>query len=202
MNRSRLIRICLPVLLACASTGLLPACSRGESAGTGAIDVTGANYASDFRLQDTEGHWRTLGDFRSKVVMVFFGFTQCADICPGAMNQATEVLKQLGDDGRQIQVLFISLDPERDTPSILQAFVSTFHPSFVALRGDPDLTRQTAERYRVYYRKVPTAGSYTIDHSALVYVYDKEGRLRLALQPGMTSQQQADQIRPFLSPSL
>ncbi|WP_374408684.1 SCO family protein [Hydrogenophaga sp.] len=200
MFTSRLIRFFLPLLLACTAVGLLPACSQGESAGTGAIDVTGADYARDFRLQDTGGAWRTLADYRGKVVMVFFGFTQCPDICPGAMTQAAEVLQRLGDDGRRVQVLFISLDPERDTPEILHAFVSTFHPSFVALRGDPALTQQTAESYRVFYRKVPAGGSYTIDHSALVYVYDKDGQLRRALRPGMTAEQQIEQIRPFLSP--
>lgn len=181
---------------------LASACSEGPPADLGALDITGASYGRDFSLQDTDGAPRTLADYRGKVVMVFFGFTQCPDVCPGAMSRAVEVLQRLGDDGRRVQVLFISLDPERDTPEILRAFVRSFHPSFVALRADAERTRRTAEDYRVFYRKVPLAGSYTIDHSAMVYVYDKDGQIRRALRPETSPEQQARQVQPLLPPPL
>lgn len=174
------------------------ACTPETPQAVMAMDVSQAGYGKDFRLQDTSGRWRTLADFRGKTVLVFFGFTQCPDICPAAMNDAAEVIRQLGADAARTQVIFISLDPERDTPDILQAFTSAFHPDFVALRGDVELTRQTAEAYRVYFRKVPQGSSYTIDHSAMVYLYDSEGRLQRALRPGMTPIQQAAEVRKFL----
>jgi protein SCO1 len=177
---------------------LLAGCSREIAPASAAIDLTGADYGKDFRLQDTSGRWRTLADYRGKVVLLFFGFTQCPDVCPSAMMQAVEVLKQLGDDGTKVQVLFVSLDPERDTPEVLRAFVASFHPSFVALRGDVDLTRKTADDFKVFYRKVPLAGSYTIDHSAMVYLYDARGRLRRALRPGQPAQAQVAAIKALM----
>lgn len=177
---------------------LLPACSDGLKLDASAIDVTGAEYGKDFRLQDESGQWRTLADYRGKLVMIFFGFTQCPDVCPAAMTQAVEVLKLLGDDAARVQVLFVSLDPERDTPELLRAYIRNFHPGFVALRGDVELTRATAEHFKVFFRKVPFAGSYTIEHSAFVYVYDRQGRLRRALRSDMSAQAQATAIRPLL----
>jgi protein SCO1/2 len=171
------------------------ACSDGIKSELSAIDVTGAEYGKDFRLQDTSGQWRTLADYRGKVVMLFFGFTQCPDVCPAAMMQAVEVLKLLGDDAGKVQVLFVSLDPERDTPEILRAYIQNFHPSFQALRGDVELTRTMAEAFKVFYRKAPFAGSYTIEHTALVYLYDTQGQLRRALRPGITASTQADAVR-------
>ena len=188
-------------LLALASAGLVAACSPSGQGRAGAIDVSGANYGQGFRLQDAAGAWRTLEDFRGKVVLVFFGFTQCPDICPTALNQAAELLKLIGDNGAKVQVVFVSLDPERDTPDILRSYVGTFHPSFVALRGDLDLTRRTAEDYKVFFRKVPLAGSYTIDHSAMAYVYDMRGHLRLALRPSMTAREQAEQVQSLVAAS-
>lgn len=191
-------RACL-LALASVSAWLAAGCAPSGQTGTKAIDVTGATYALDFRLQDTTGAWRTLADYRGKVVLVFFGFTQCPDVCPTAMTQAAELLKLIGDDGSKVQVVFISLDPERDTADILRGFIGSFHPSFVALRGDMDLTRKTAADFKVFFRKVPLAGSYTIDHSALVYAYDKSGRLRFAFRPGMTTSEQAEQLKPLLA---
>jgi len=180
---------------------LLSACSGEFQPDISAIDVTGAEYGKDFRLQDASGHWRTLADYRGKVVMLFFGFTQCPDVCPTAMMQAVEVLKLLGDEASKVQVLFVSLDPERDTPEILRAYIENFHPSFVALRGDVELTRTTAEQFKVFYRKVPFAGSYTIEHTALVYVYDSQGRLRRALHSGISAPAQAAVARALMADS-
>ena len=165
------------------------------------LDIGGANYARDFRLSDAEGRERTLADYRGKVVLVFFGFTQCPDVCPTALSGAAEMLKLLGDDGANVQVLFVSLDPERDTPEVLKHYMASFHPSFVALRGDLERTQQTADAYKVFFRKVPLASSYTIDHTALTYVYDRNGELRVALRPQQTPREQADDVRALLSAS-
>lgn len=161
--------------------------------------MTGARHAKDFRLQDVEGQWRTLADFRGKVVLLFFGFVQCPDVCPAAMMQAVEMMRVLGDDGRRVQVLFVSLDPERDSPEILKAYIASFHASFIGLRGEPEVTRKTAEEYRVIFRKVPMASGYTIEHSALAYVYDTRGRLRQALRPDMSAQAQADALNALMT---
>jgi protein SCO1/2 len=150
-------------------------------------------------LTDAQGQERTLADFRGKVVLLFFGFTQCPDICPTALASALEVLQILGDDGSKVQVLFVSLDPERDTPDVLKSFVSSFHPSFVGLRADTAHTRATAEHFKVFYRKAPLAGSYTIDHSAITYVFDKTGHVRLASRPGQLPQRLADDVRRLLA---
>jgi protein SCO1/2 len=186
-------RTCL-LWLAAALAG----CSPTAPQPPGVLDISGADYGRDFRLQDPSGAWRTLADFRGKAVMVFFGFAQCPDVCPTALFKAAESLQALGGDAAKVQVLFISLDPERDTPEILKSFAGAFHPSVIALRGDADLTRQTAEHFKVFYRKVPLNGSYTIDHTALVYLYDPAGKLRRALRPAITAQQQAEQVRALL----
>jgi protein SCO1/2 len=174
-------------------------CSPTEPAGSNSLDITGAAYAQDFRLTDAQGQERTLADFRGKVVLLFFGFTQCPDICPTALASALEVLQILGDDGSKVQVLFVSLDPERDTPEVLKSFVGSFHPSFVGLRADMAHTRETAEHFKVFYRKAPLGGSYTIDHSAITYVFDKTGHVRLASRPGQLPQRLADDVRRLLA---
>ncbi len=146
-----------------------------------AVDITGADYARDFALPDPSGKVRTLADFRGKVVVVFFGFTQCPDVCPTTMAELAEIKRQLGKDGERLQAVFITVDSERDTPEILKAYMSNFDPSFVALRPSLDQLAAVAKDYKVYYKKVEgkTAGSYTMDHSAGSYLYDPQGRLRL-----------------------
>jgi protein SCO1/2 len=190
----RRVWLCTLLLL-----GSLWGCAPNEPAGSNSLDITGAAYAKDFRLTDAQGQERTLADFRGKVVLLFFGFTQCPDICPTALASALEVLQILGDDGSKVQVLFVSLDPERDTPDVLKSFVSSFHPSFVGLRADTAHTRATAEHFKVFYRKAPLAGSYTIDHSAITYVFDKTGHVRLASRPGQLPQRLADDVRRLLA---
>jgi protein SCO1/2 len=170
-----------------AAAAILWGCAPDDKTSPNSLDITGANYGKDFHLTDAKGHVRTVADFRGKVVLLFFGFTQCPDVCPTALASAVEVLQTLGDDGSKVQVLFVSLDPERDTPDILQAYVSSFHPSFIGLRTDLAGTTDTAAYFKVYFRKVPMGGSYTLDHSAITYVFDKTGQLRLASQPGQLS---------------
>lgn len=174
-------------------------CAPSDKPSPNSLDITGANYGKDFHLADAQGRVRTLADFRGKVVMLFFGFTQCPDVCPTALAAAVEVLQILEDDGSKVQVLFVSLDPERDTPAILQSYVSSFHPSFIGLSTDMPRTQQTAEHFKVYFRKVPMGGSYTLDHSAITYVFDTAGQLRLASRPGQPSARLAEDVRRLLT---
>jgi protein SCO1/2 len=145
------------------------------------VDVTGANYARDFRLTDFNGKPRSLADFRGKVVLVFFGYTQCPDVCPTTLSDMAEVKKRLGADGDKLQVIFVTLDPDRDTPQVLAQYVPAFDPAFIGLYGTRDETAAVAKDFKVFYQKVPgkTETSYTLDHTAGSYVFDREGRLRL-----------------------
>jgi protein SCO1 len=148
------------------------------------VDVTGASYARDFRLTDFNGKPRTLADFRGKVVVVFFGYTQCPDVCPTTLSDMAEVKKRLGPDGDRLQVIFVTLDPDRDTPQVLSQYVPAFDPSFLGLFGTRDETAAVAKDFKVFYQKVAgkTETSYTLDHTAGSYVFDREGRLRLFLR--------------------
>ncbi len=174
-------------------------CSPAEKPQSRALDISGANYGLDFHLADPQGRERSLADFRGKVVMLFFGFVQCSDVCPAAMFRGAEALKLLGDDGSRVQGLFVTLDPERDTAEIVKAYAEVFHPSFVGLRADLQRTQETAKHFKVYFRKVPGGGgSYSLDHTAITYVYDPEGRLRLALRSEMTAQDVANDLARLL----
>ena len=149
-------------------------------------DVTGLDYAKGFSLTDHTGKPRTLQDFKGKLVVLFFGFTQCPDVCPTSMAELAEVKKLLGKDGDKLQGLFVTVDPERDTPELLKAYMANFDPTFLALRGSPEQLEAMAKEFKVYYKKVPgkTPTSYTMDHSAASYVYDTQGRLRLYTRYG------------------
>lgn len=172
---------------------LVAGCGRADSATATfrGIDLTGAKYAQDFRLLDAEGRERTLADFRGKLVMVYFGFVQCPDVCPTALARAVETKQLLGSDGDKLQVVFVTVDPERDTPDMLKAYMAAFDPAFVALHGDAAQTRATADDFKVYYKKVPTGSGYTMDHTATSYLFDTQGRLRVALSHGQTAQDYA-----------
>ena len=190
-------------LLHIAATGVLAlaGCDMVRPAGYHGIDLTGAIYAKDFRLTDPDGKERTLADFRGKAVLIFFGFTQCPDVCPTALARAVEVKRLLGAEGERLQVLFVTVDPERDTPPVLKAYTAAFEPSFIGLYGDMARTAHTAKDFKVYYKKVPTGASYTMDHTALSYVYDPQGRLRLALGHEQSAQDYADDLRKLLNPA-
>ena len=148
------------------------------------VDITGVNYAGDFALDSAAGGKHTLGDFRGKLVAVFFGFTHCPDVCPTTLADFAEVRKRLGADADKLQVVFVTLDPERDTAAILSQYVQGFDPSFVALYGTPEQTAATAKEFKVFYMKVPgqTPTSYTLDHTAGTYVFDANGRIRLFIR--------------------
>jgi len=144
-------------------------------------DVTGAGYGRDFRLNDPTGKARTLADFRGKVVAIFFGYTQCPDVCPTTLSELAAALKQLGPDAARVQVLFVTVDPERDSPELLSQYVPAFNPTFLGLYGDAAATAATAKEFKVIYQKQPgaTPGTYTVDHSAGTYLFDPQGRLRV-----------------------
>ena len=180
--------------------GLLAAC-QPDKPQFKAIDITGADYAQGFQLTDFNGQPRSLADYKGKVVVVFFGFTQCPDVCPTTMNEMAQVKKLLGTDGDKLQVVFISIDPERDTPEVLKAYMGSFDPSFAGLyAASPDALAALAKDFKIYYKKVDgkTPTSYSMDHTAASYVYDPQGRLRLYARYGMGAQAMADDIRLLL----
>ncbi|PRC93691.1 SCO family protein [Solimicrobium silvestre] len=159
----------------------LGACSQNAKPDFKNTDVTGLAYANDFSLPDFNGKMRHLSDFKGKVVVMFFGYTQCPDVCPTTMAELSTVMQELGPLSDQVQVLFVSLDPERDTKKILSQYVPAFDKRFLGLVGDASATKKIADDFKIFYEKVPgkTPGSYTIDHSAGSYVFDKEGHIRL-----------------------
>ncbi len=144
-------------------------------------DITGSGFGKDFALTGHDGKPRTLADFRGKVVVVFFGYTQCPDVCPTTLAEMAEVMKVLGEKADKVQVLFVSVDPERDTQALLAQYVPAFDPRFLGLFGDAETTVKTAREFKVFFQKVAgkTPTSYTIDHTAGSYVFDPQGRIRL-----------------------
>ena len=151
-----------------------------------AVDITGADYGRELALSDADGKARTLADFKGKVTLVFFGYTQCPDVCPTTLAELAAVKRELGADGERVQGVFVSVDPERDTPEILKAYMASFDPGFVALRGTAQQTQAAAREFKVFFAKVPgkSEGSYTVDHTAGTYVFDTQGRLRLFMRYG------------------
>lgn len=169
-----------------ALVATLAGCDRTTAPSFKAIDITGAEYAQGFDLPDASGQRRTLADFKGKVTLVFFGFTHCPDVCPTTLLEIAEVKKALGAGGERIQGIFVTVDPERDTPEVLKAYVDNFGAGFVALRGTMEETAEVAKAFKVYYAKVPgqTPGSYTMDHTAGSYVFDANGKVRLFTRYG------------------
>jgi protein SCO1/2 len=149
-------------------------------------DLTGLDYAKNFALTDQNGKSRTLADFKGKVVVIFFGYTQCPDVCQTTMAEMATVMKQLGSLADGVQVLFVTVDPDRDTQALLAAYVPNFDSRFLGLYGDQAATAKIAKDFKVFYQKNPgkTADSYTVDHTAGSYVFDREGRIRLFLRHG------------------
>jgi protein SCO1/2 len=182
-------RIALKLIAACAVSagfaGLFAACSEQKTA-FNSIDLTGADYAKGFELTDHNGQVRHLTDFAGKVVVMFFGYTQCPDVCPTSMSELAEIKKALGAEGARLQGIFVTVDPARDTPQVLKAYMENFDPTFLALYSAPEKLADLAKDYKVYYKKVEgkTPTSYTMDHSAGSYVYDTKGQLRLFTRYG------------------
>ena len=177
------------------------ACSPSTPPAFKGVDLTGAEYARKLSLSDQDGHTRTLGDFKGKVVVLFFGYTQCPDVCPTTMAELAEVKRSLGADGDKLQGVFITIDPERDTAALLKAYLASFDPSFVALRGSDEQTKATAKEFKVFYAKVPgkAEGSYTMDHTAASFIFDTQGRVRVFTRYGSGAQAMADDIKVLLA---
>ena len=192
----------VPILCWAVLVFALSACQRGDesvSPSFRGLDLTGAPYGRDLRLTDGDGRERTLADFKGKAVLLYFGFVQCPDVCPTALIRAAEVRKLLGAQGDKLQVIFVTVDPARDTPEVIKAYTAAFDPSFIGLYGDARRTRETADEFKVYYKQVPTGSSYTMDHSALSYVFDPQGRLRLAMRHEQTAADYTHDIRQVLA---
>lgn len=166
-------------------------------------DVTGAEFGRELRLSGHDGKPRSLEDFRGKVVAVFFGFTHCPDVCPTTLATMKAVKEKLGPDGDRLQVIFVTVDPERDTPDLLAKYVTAFDPAFVGLHGSTEAIAQTAKAFKVYYQKVPgkTPDTYTMDHTASTYLYDPQGRLRLFVRHGQAVDPIAADVRLLLAGS-
>ena len=179
--------------------GLLVACGENRPQFS-SVDLTGADYAKNFQLPDPSGQVRSLKEFQGKVVVLFFGYTQCPDVCPTTMTELAQVKKLLGADADKLQVVFVTVDPERDTPEVLKAYMANFDPTFIALRGTPDQLAATAKDFKVFYKKAEgkTPTSYSMDHSAASYVYDTKGQLRLYTRYGSGVQALASDIKLLL----
>ena len=178
----------------------LAACSAQKAAFKG-IDITGAEYARQLSLPDTSGKPRVLNEFKGKVVVVFFGFTQCPDVCPTILAEIAEVRSKLGADGDKVQPILVTVDPERDTPEILSAYAASFGRDVVALRGTLEQTRAAAKEFKVFFAKVPgkTEGSYTMDHTAGSYVFDTQGRIRLFIRHGGGVEAMASDLKQLIA---
>ena len=185
--------------LSISAAGILSACSEKKTEFRG-VDITGAEYARDIPLTDHNGQARHIKDFAGKVVVVFFGFTQCPDVCPTSMQEMAEVKKMLGADGERLQSIFITVDPERDTPEMLKAYMANFDPSFLALVGNAEQTAALAKEFKIYYKKAEgkTPTSYTMDHSAGSYIYDTQGRLRVYYRYGSGAEALAHDVKQLL----
>lgn len=199
MYKRNAIKTIATYLVLMGASMLFVACSPQRPAFS-SVDVTGVEYAKGFALTDHNGQLRRLTDFSGKVVVLFFGYTQCPDVCPTSMNELAEVKRALGKDGERLQGLFVTVDPQRDTPEVLKGYMANFDPTFLALSTTPDKLNELAKDYKIYFKKVDgkTPTSYTMDHSAGSYVYDTKGQLRLFTRYGSGPKALTDDIRILL----
>jgi protein SCO1/2 len=190
-------------VIACAAG--LAGCERASTSAPSfkATDVTGADYGKSLSLTDHTGAARTLADFRGKVVVLFFGFTQCPDVCPTTLATMAQVMQQLGPDADRIQVLFVTLDPKRDTPAVLSKYVTAFDPRFLSLSGDAEATARAAKEFKVFFQRSEgtSPDNYSIDHTAASYVLDPTGRLRLYVRHGQSPADVANDLKQLLAKS-
>ena len=199
MLKRNALKLIAASALSISAAAVLTACSPDGPAFRG-VNITGADYARDFSLTDHNGQVRSIKDFQGKVVVVFFGFTQCPDVCPTSMQELAEVKAALGADGERLQGIFISVDPERDTLEMLKAYMENFDPSFLALRPTPEQLPALAKDFKIHYKKVDgtTPTSYTLDHSAGSYLYDPQGRLRVYHRYGSGTEALTEDVRLLL----
>lgn len=171
--------------LVIAAAAVLAACGEAARPAFKAIDISGADYGRGFQLPDLDGRPRSLADWKGEVVVLFFGFTHCPDVCPATMAELADVKRRLGPDGARLRGVFVTVDPERDTPALLRNYVQAFDPGFVALRGTPEQTLAAAQAFKAYFKKAPASGSdYSVDHTAGSYLVDPQGRVRLFTRYG------------------
>jgi protein SCO1/2 len=196
---SKALRAAAALLCAVLAVG----CDRigGSKTPFNAVDVTGAPMGGELRLTDHTGKARTLADFRGKVVLVNFGYTQCPDVCPTTLADLASAMKKLGADASQVQVLFVTVDPKRDKPELLRQYVPAFDPSFLGLYGDAQATQKVTKDFKVYAQERPgkTPDTYTVDHAAQTFVFDKQGKLRLVMGYGMAPDAIASDVRILLN---
>lgn len=208
MKRRHAFALTAAVLAATTLTG----CDRvrgwlgaGEAGGTAggfhSVDITGVDYAQALSLPDVDGQPRSLAEFKGKVVVVFFGYVHCPDVCPTTLAELAEIKRQLGADGQRLQAVFVTLDPARDTAAMLKTYVQGFDPAFVALRGTPQQVADAAKSFKVFYQQVKgsTPDGYLVDHTAGSYVFDPQGRVRLFARYGMPVPDLAADIRKLLA---
>tara|TARA_R100000306_G_scaffold18884_1_gene23106 strand:+ start:14503 stop:15138 length:636 start_codon:yes stop_codon:yes gene_type:complete len=190
-------------LKACAAGSMvfaLAACGeKNTTTSFHGSDISGSNLGAELNMTDHTGQNRTLADFNGKALLVFFGFTQCPDVCPAAMAQLAQTMQVLGEQAKDVQVAMISVDPERDTPEQLAQYVKAFHPDFIGLTGTAEQLKQTAGSFRAFYGKVEQEnGDYSMDHSASFYLFDKQGNARVLIRPDASPQEIADDIQALL----
>jgi protein SCO1/2 len=196
------MRLAKAALVLAAAALLLAGCGPGTPQFRSS-DVTGTTFGRDFALTDHAGRPRTLADFRGKAVVLFFGYTQCPDVCPTTLATLADAMRRLGPDAARVQVLLVTVDPERDTAELLSSYVTAFDPAFLGLSGDADAIARTAKEFKILYQKQPgrTPESYTVDHSAGTFVFDPQGRLRLYVGYGQGADVFAHDIRELLRTS-
>lgn len=187
----------VPLVAATISLTRLTGCSRAPTSYV-AADVTGMAYGKPFPLHGSDGRQHVLSDFNGRYVMLLFGFTQCPDVCPTALSRAVQIRHLLGADGAKVQVIFVTIDPERDTPALLAEYMAVFDPTFLGLSGDANETAQVAKDFKIFYQKVPNGSSYAMDHSATTYILDTNGAPRLAFSHNETAQQCATDIQTLM----
>jgi protein SCO1/2 len=199
LSSARRISISVALSALAFSVLSLTGCTDPKVAFKG-VDITGADYAKELNLSDQNGQVRKIKDFSGKLVVVFFGYTQCPDVCPTTMQELAEVKRLLGSDGDKLQAVFVTVDPERDTTALLKAYVENFDASFVALRPTPEQLPVIAKDFKIYYKRVEgkTPTSYTMDHSAGSYTFDAQGRVRLFNRYGMGAEALAHDFKLLL----
>ena len=189
-------------LIICIMLALVAGCKQRSAPAEKflATDITGVDYGKDFQLTDQNGVVRTLADFRGKLVVLFFGYTHCPDVCPTTLSDLATALKLMGTDAQKVQVLFVTVDPERDTQALLKQYIPAFNPSFLGLYGTPDTTAKTVKEFRIFFQKQPKdeKGRYAVDHTAGTYVLDQNGRLRLFMGYGQDAKAIAHDLKLLL----
>lgn len=192
-------RILLTASAAVALSAVVAGCGKKELAFNGS-DIGGTKLGRDLEMQDGTGTVRTLADYKGKVALVFFGYTQCPDVCPTAMAELAQAMELLGNDAAKVQVIMISVDPARDTPEILSAYVTAFNPRFIGLTGTPEQLSKTARSFKAYYAKSPggTPDQYSMDHASSYYLLDQQGEARVLVSGNASAQDIADDIKLLL----